>query len=92
MTFVGANSSKWTHVNPPRTALKTMPARKSPPGELLSLAQGAAQRTLAERGRPLFVDDILALFPVKSRWWVNHSFLPELKQKAGRTYLPILTR
>jgi hypothetical protein len=61
----------------------TMTARKRP-GDLLSIVNGAPARTLAERGRALFVDDILEILPGASRWWVNHSFLPAQKQKAGR--------
>jgi hypothetical protein len=63
----------------------TMPARKPPiGGELLAIVKGAKPRSLEERGRALFVEDIIDIFPGKSRWWVNHSFLPEQKQKAGR--------
>lgn len=62
-----------------------MMAAKKPPTELLSIVKGAAPKTFAERGQAMFVDDILALFPHKSRWWVNHSFLPVLKRKAGRS-------
>lgn len=40
---------------------------------------------LAERGRMLTIETILALLPRKrSRWWVLNSFLPEKKQKLGR--------
>jgi hypothetical protein len=61
-----------------------MAARKPPAGELLAIVKSARPRTLAERGRALFVRDILEIFPAKSRWWVNHSFLPDQKQKVGR--------
>lgn len=51
-----------------------------------------AKKTLAERGRMLSTDDVLALLPkkpdgkpVKSRYWVINHFLVEKRQKLGRT-------
>jgi hypothetical protein len=61
-----------------------MMAAKTPSNELLTIVKGAAPKALAARGQAMFVEDILALFPKKSRWWVNHSFLPDQKRKAGR--------
>lgn len=51
------------------------------------------KRTLAERGRMLTADDIVALLPrksdgktpIKSRYWVMNDFLIEKRQKLGRT-------
>lgn len=67
-----------------------MPARKQPPkgGELLTIVKQAPRPTppLKERGELLFTDDIVALLKgKKSRWYVNHSFLPSKKVKIGRT-------
>lgn len=53
-------------------------------GELLALVQDAPRPSLEARGRMLFVRDVLELFPTKSRWWVNHRFLPSKKKKVGR--------
>lgn len=52
-----------------------------------------AKRTLAERGRMLSADDVVALLPkkadgvtpTKSRYWVINHFLVEKRQKLGRT-------
>lgn len=47
---------------------------------------------LAERGRMLSADDVLAMLPKKksgepskSRYWVLNEFIPEKKHKLGRT-------
>lgn len=47
---------------------------------------------LAERGRMLSADDVLAMLPRKpdgkpgkSRYWVLNEFIPEKKHKLGRT-------
>lgn len=40
---------------------------------------------LAERGRMLFVADVVALLKgKKSAWWVRNRFAPEHKKKLGR--------
>lgn len=40
---------------------------------------------LAERGRMLFVKDVVALLDGrKSAWWVRNKFAPDLKHKLGR--------
>lgn len=47
---------------------------------------------LADRGRMLFVEDVLKLLPrkagtdrpVKGRWWVLNRFAPDKKHKLGR--------
>ncbi len=40
---------------------------------------------LAERGRMLFVPDVIALLDhKKSAWWVRNHFAPEYKRKLGR--------
>jgi len=50
-----------------------------------------ATKPLAERGRMLFVRDVLELLPkkpdgspVKGTWWVRNSFAPEHKHRLGR--------
>ena len=51
-----------------------------------------AHPPLADRGRMLSADDVLALLPkkpdgrtpVKSRYWVLNYFLPDKKHKLGR--------
>ena len=46
---------------------------------------------LNQRGRMLFVEDVLSLLSersggrlVRSRWWVLNNFAPEYKRKIGR--------
>lgn len=42
-------------------------------------------KPLAERGKMLFVDDVVALLKNrKSAWWVRNRFAPEKKHKLGR--------
>ncbi len=42
-------------------------------------------KPLAERGRMLFVPDVVALLNgKKSAWWVRNKFAPEKKHKLGR--------
>ena len=48
-------------------------------------------KPLAERGRMLFVRDVLEMLPkkpdgkpVKGDWWVRNRFAPEFKRKLGR--------
>lgn len=54
-------------------------------GELRALVPPAPRPTLEARGRLLFADDIVALLRGhKSRWYVNHNFLPAKKVKIGR--------
>lgn len=51
------------------------------------------KRTLAERGRMLSADDVVAMLPrksdgttpTKSRYWVINHFLVDKRQKLGRT-------
>jgi hypothetical protein len=54
-------------------------------------AEKQPARPLAERGRMLFVADVLALLPkrpngkpVKSAWWVRTQFAPDKKHRLGR--------
>lgn len=48
-------------------------------------APAAAAFPLAERGRMLFVPDVVApLKGKKSAWWVRNRFAPEFKHKLGR--------
>lgn len=45
----------------------------------------AAAKPLAERGRMLFVGDVVELLKGrKSAWWVRNRFAPEQKHKLGR--------
>lgn len=49
------------------------------------LAQKREVKPLAERGRMLFVPDVVALLHgKKSAWWVRNRFAPEKKHKLGR--------
>lgn len=48
-------------------------------------------KPLAERGRMLFIRDVLELLPkkpdgtpVKGEWWVRNRFAPEFKRRLGR--------
>ena len=42
-------------------------------------------KPLAERGRMLFVPDVVALLQgKKSAWWVRNRFAPDKKHKLGR--------
>lgn len=48
-------------------------------------APQAVAKPLAERGRMLFVPDVVALLKNrKSTWWVRNKFAPEFKHKLGR--------
>lgn len=51
----------------------------------LRLAAARLPTPLAERGRMLFVPDIVRLLDgKKSAWWVRNRFAPEYKRKLGR--------
>jgi hypothetical protein len=39
---------------------------------------------LSERGRIMYVEDVMELTS-KSRWWVLNSFAPDKKRRMGRT-------
>lgn len=55
-------------------------------GDLLAIVRNAPRPMLAQRGQLLSVDDIVELFHgMKTRHWVNHSFLPSKKVKVGRS-------
>lgn len=75
----------------------TVADRRRPPkreGSLLSIAsradaEHATPLRPGELGRAMSVEDIQAILPQvngkpRTRWYVNHSFLPEKKQKDGR--------
>lgn len=48
-------------------------------------APDAPSKPLAERGRMLFVADVVELLKHrKSAWWVRNKFAPEHKHKLGR--------
>lgn len=48
-------------------------------------AQTRETKPLAERGRMLFVDDVVQLLGGrKSAWWVRNRFAPDKKHKLGR--------
>lgn len=52
-------------------------------GRTLTISRAAPP--LAERGRMLFVRDVVALLDGrKSAWWVRNRFAPEFKRKLGR--------
>lgn len=56
---------------------------------VMELVRRAPKKTLAERGRLLGIEELQQLLPkhrgeVRSRWWFNHSFLPEKRVKVGR--------
>jgi len=50
-----------------------------------ALTLTAAQPSVAQRGRMLTLDHILALLPEKrSRWWARTKFLPTKRAKLGK--------
>lgn len=56
---------------------------------LVSIVKNAPRRTLAERGRLLGIEELQGILPPyqgkpRTRWWFNHSFLPEKRVKIGR--------
>lgn len=67
-----------------------MAAKQSPHRgtDILALVKDAPRPKLQDRGRLLYADDVMALLSTQgrtvSRWWVNHSFAPELAFKVGR--------
>lgn len=56
------------------------------PSQAIRIAPPATKATpLAERGRMLFVRDVVELLKNrKSVWWVRNRFAPELRHKLGR--------
>ncbi len=55
---------------------------------LVSLVAPKTPRTLEQRGRVFYAEDVIDLLASKgrlvSRWWVNHAFAPEQCFKVGR--------
>jgi hypothetical protein len=51
---------------------------------LLAIVKDAPRPEPVKRGQLWFAEDIMALIPGVSRWWVNHDFAPDLAIKVGR--------
>lgn len=56
---------------------------------VMELVRRAPKKTLAERGRLLGIAELQELLPAyqgkpRTRWWFNHSFMPEKRVRIGR--------
>jgi hypothetical protein len=56
---------------------------------VLSMVKDAPRPRLADRGRLLGIDELQKILPPykgepRTRWWFNHSFLPEKRVRIGR--------
>jgi hypothetical protein len=62
--------------------------RDSKRGSLLAVVKPTTPRTLAERGRVYYAEDVIELLASSgrtvTRWWCNHHFAPEHCFKVGR--------
>lgn len=59
------------------------------PRPVMQLVKQAPRKSLAERGRLMGIEELQQLLPPyqgkpRTRWWLNHSFLPEKRVKIGR--------
>lgn len=57
--------------------------------QVLALVKKAPRPTLAARGRLLGIDELQTILPPykgkpRTRWFFNHSFLPEKRVRIGR--------